>query len=365
MPIKSVKQTNANALEFEISEVDVSLVNALRRIILSEYPTVGFNTDDYLNSDLKISENTSFLHNEMLLHRISLIPIHADPEKWEPKKYEFSIQAENKTKIPLPVTSKDIVVVDTETQSKLDTNKFFPPNPISKDHILIVVLKPNPGDEGQKIDIKGIASVGIGQMHSRYSPVCKATYQFIQDKDRLKVALEQKLATAKDEEKDRVKLDFELGDAQRHFKINEKGQPNHYLFTLESIGVFPPQLIFNKSIKIILDKLNNVQKILEKIEAEDTDIDEGSLRMNTDSINETYTLTLQNETHTLGNLICKHASLIYSKAEMSYVGYKNPHPLKKFIQIDITPQPFTFENAKLYLNTICERIKDIVSTLNL
>ena len=146
-------------------------------------------------------------------------------------------------------------------------------------------------DEGQKIDIKGIASVGIGQMHSRYSPVCKA-YQFIQDKDRVKVALDQKLAL-KDEEIDKVKLDFELGDAQRHFKINEKGQPNHYLFTLESIGVLPPQVIFNKSIKIILDKLNNVQKILEKIKAEDTDIDEGSLRMNTDSINETYTLTPQ------------------------------------------------------------------------
>ena len=126
MPIKSVKQTNDNALEFEISEVDVSLVNALRRIILSEYPTVGFNTDD-LTSDLKISENTSFLHNEMLLHRISLIPVHADAEKWESKKYEFSIQAENKTKIPPSiVTSKDIVVVDTETQTKLDSKQIFP-----------------------------------------------------------------------------------------------------------------------------------------------------------------------------------------------------------------------------------------------
>ena len=71
-------------------------------------------------------------------------------------------------------------------------------------------------------------------------------------------------------------------------------------------------------------------------------------------------LHLKNETHTLGNVICKHASLIYSFDEMSYVGYKNPHPLKKFIQIDITPQPFTFENH--ISNTVSDRIKDIVST---
>ena len=223
MPIKSVKKLNPNALQFEISDVDVSLVNALRRIILSEFPTVGFNTDDYLNSDLKITENTSFLHNEMLLHRISLIPIHANPEVWIPKKYEFSIQAENKTKVPMPVTSKDIVVIDTETQTKLDTNKFFPPNPISKDHILIVVLKPNPGDEGQKIDIKGIATVGTGQVHSRYSPVCKATYHFIQDKDKVKMALDKKLESVADDQKARTKLDFELGDAQRHFLVDDRG----------------------------------------------------------------------------------------------------------------------------------------------
>ena len=98
MPVKSLKQINPNYIQFNITDVDVSLVNALRRIILSEYPTVAFNTDDYLNSDLKVEENTSFLHNEMLLHRISLVPIHADPTDWNPKKLKFQLRQKIKPK---------------------------------------------------------------------------------------------------------------------------------------------------------------------------------------------------------------------------------------------------------------------------
>ena len=54
-------------LEFELTNLNVSFVNALRRIILSEVETVGFNTDDYINSDLKVIENTTSAHNEFIL----------------------------------------------------------------------------------------------------------------------------------------------------------------------------------------------------------------------------------------------------------------------------------------------------------
>lgn len=361
MPVQSLKQINPNYIQFNITDIDVSLVNALRRIILSEYPTVGFNTDDYLNSDLKIKENTSFLHNEMLLHRISLIPINADPTDWNPKKLQFSLEAENKTKEPLLITSKDFVVIDTETNEKLDSKLFFPANPITKDNIIIVVLKPNPGEEGQKISLTGVASVGIGQMHSRFCPVSKAVYEFVQDAEKVKENLDKVVSKATD--KDRAALDFKLGEAERHFQVNERGEPNHFLFKLESIGVFSPQLIFNKSIDILIQKINKIQENIVKLENEDTELDDISLKINSVSINETYTLTIQNETHTVGNLICKHASILYPKEELAYIGYKNPHPLKKFIEIDITPKPFSFENSKIYLLNICEKIKDIVSTV--
>ena len=208
MPVKTLKQLNPNYIQFNITDVDVSLVNALRRIILSEYPTVAFNTDDYLNSDLKVKENTSFLHNEMLLHRIGLVPIHADPTDWDSKKLQFSLEAENKTKKSLLVTTKDFVIIDTETSEKLDTNIFFPPNPITNDNIIIAILKPNPGEEGQKISISGIATVGVGQMHSRFCPVSKAVYEFVKDEKKVKEHLEKAVEKATD--KERASLDFKL-----------------------------------------------------------------------------------------------------------------------------------------------------------
>lgn len=361
MAVRSVKETDKNNIEFDIENVDVSIVNGVRRIILSEFPTVGFNTDDYLNSDLKILENTSFLHNEMLGHRLSLIPINASPDGWNPKKLEFSLEVENKTKEAVVVTSADIVVTDTEEQKKLDTKRFFPPNPITGDNIIIVVLRPNPGEDGQKIKIKGVASVGTGQMHSRYSPVCKAVYHFVRDSDKVKSAMEKVVSAAED--KKRAKLDFELGEADRHFSVNERGEPNKFHFEIESIGIFPAKLIYNKSIDILIKKMEKIERFLEQIETEDIELEEASLKKTSDSINDTYKLTLQNETHTLGNIFCKHASMIYSKDELSYVGYRNPHPLKNYIEIDIAPNPLTFEKAKEYFTKICGVVKDTVSKI--
>ena len=137
------------------------------------------------------------------------------------------------------------------------------------------------------------------------------------------------------------------------------------MFKLESIGVFSPKTIFNKSIDILIEKLSKIQENIVKLENEDTELDNISLKINSVSINEAFTLTIQNETHTVGNLICKYASILYSKDELSYVGYKNPHPLKKFIEIDITPKPFSFENSKAYLINICEKIKEIAKTITI
>ena len=51
IPEISNVSTNNDIMTFKISNVNVSFVNALRRIILSEVETVSFDTDDYENSE--------------------------------------------------------------------------------------------------------------------------------------------------------------------------------------------------------------------------------------------------------------------------------------------------------------------------
>lgn len=61
---------------FDLTGVDVSVANALRRILLAEVPTVAIET-------VYIQENTSILQDEVLSHRLGLVPIKADPRLFD------------------------------------------------------------------------------------------------------------------------------------------------------------------------------------------------------------------------------------------------------------------------------------------
>ena len=60
--------------------LDKSVVNAIRRTLLSDIPTVAFNTSDTNGGDIKMVKNDTSLHNEMMLHRIGLLPIYLNPD---------------------------------------------------------------------------------------------------------------------------------------------------------------------------------------------------------------------------------------------------------------------------------------------
>jgi DNA-directed RNA polymerase I and III subunit RPAC1 len=52
--------------------VDASLANALRRILIAEVPTMAIE-------QVYIQDNSSIIQDEVLAHRLGLIPIKADP----------------------------------------------------------------------------------------------------------------------------------------------------------------------------------------------------------------------------------------------------------------------------------------------
>ena len=128
------KESPNNVLKFDIDGVKMSLVNALRRIMISEVSTVAFETSNFETSSVKITENTSQFHNEFLLHRIGLIPINIpDTENFNESDYTFSLDVENKTNSVLYVTAGDIKVMNNKTGKMESTEKFFPKDPISND----------------------------------------------------------------------------------------------------------------------------------------------------------------------------------------------------------------------------------------
>ena len=64
--------------QFQISNVDVCFVNAIRRTILSDIDVccIEFDSNEEDNKKINITVNTGRLHNEILKHRLSCIPIY-------------------------------------------------------------------------------------------------------------------------------------------------------------------------------------------------------------------------------------------------------------------------------------------------
>ncbi len=61
---------------FDISGIDAPIANAIRRILLSEVPTMAIDK-------VLLFQNTSVIQDEVLAHRLGLIPIKADPRMFK------------------------------------------------------------------------------------------------------------------------------------------------------------------------------------------------------------------------------------------------------------------------------------------
>ena len=72
--LEYIPKDPAHRFRFETYDIDLSILNAFRRIILTNIPVIGFDGED--NPSLEIIENTGPLHNEYILQRFGCIPIH-------------------------------------------------------------------------------------------------------------------------------------------------------------------------------------------------------------------------------------------------------------------------------------------------
>ena len=68
VPQVQILDIDHSTIKFVLSNTDLTVANALRRIIIAEVPTMAIDI-------VTIFENTSALHDEFIAHRCGLIPL--------------------------------------------------------------------------------------------------------------------------------------------------------------------------------------------------------------------------------------------------------------------------------------------------
>ncbi len=94
MQLQSLSQ---RSVQFDLERVDASVANALRRVLIAEVhisspaggsltwyqvPTVAFE-------NVYVWNNTSVIHDEVLAHRLGLVPLNIDPRKLSSRTCEW------------------------------------------------------------------------------------------------------------------------------------------------------------------------------------------------------------------------------------------------------------------------------------
>ena len=60
--------------------LDKSFMNAIRRVLLTDIPTVAFRVDENKEKDITINTNSGSIHNEILIQRIGLLHLYINPD---------------------------------------------------------------------------------------------------------------------------------------------------------------------------------------------------------------------------------------------------------------------------------------------
>ena len=342
---KRLARESPSLIRFEMNPTLVGYANTLRRTMITDVETVAFRAEileDGSTTDVKITNNSTPMSNEMLAHRISLIPIHVDrPTEWNPDEFTFSIDVSNDSSDPLDVVASDIQVFKQrgaeEEPLPVPSVQFFHPDPVTHDTSLLTVLKGKIGtQEPERLTFTAKATVGTGRENACFMPVtsrCAYGYTRDDDPERKKEIFTLWLdkhkkvnpteLEANPTRKGELEREFETMEVQRCYKMDETGEPFSFDFMVESVGVLDPIYIVARAIEVLQAKLLRYGSI------DSGDLPETMKVRPADARMKGFDFTFQKEDHTLGNLLQTYMDKnMMDSGEITYVGYKVPHPLR-------------------------------------
>lgn len=318
-------------VEFIARDCHLEVMNSLRRVILSEVETVAaqydqYNMGDSGKNDIFIIENTTVLHDQIMGHRISLLPVHMTYDKIKNHArddYKFVLNTKNETNAPIYVTSGDVVIYDKDASplNQQQRDALLPPDYITGDYPIIARLKP-----GEVFKAEFYARRGVAIDHARFSPVSTCAYMNVVDSSAAEADIVASLEGQDDDKMKEIREQHETLKKYRIFKKDSLGDARETRFLIESECGMSACDIVLAAFDVIIEKINRMDSPDKLRVVKVTEL-------NNDSKDVLYELELLDEDHTMGNL---YQALCYRFYEdIEYIGYNVPHPLERKVKFKI------------------------------
>lgn len=158
---------DGRSIRFILSGVTTAFANALRRVISAEVPCMAID-------DVFVIENQSVLFDEILAHRLGLVPLTTDlesyvlPEDCACKSDLGCPRCRVALTLDVKAPDGDVLTVYSRDLKSEDPRVV----PVSGD-IPLVKLAPN-----QRVRIEAYARLGRGKDHAKWKPVTVCAYKY-------------------------------------------------------------------------------------------------------------------------------------------------------------------------------------------
>ncbi|WP_297509421.1 DNA-directed RNA polymerase subunit D [Thermococcus sp.] len=252
-----ILEKKEDSIKFILRGVEVPFANALRRTILAEVPTFAVD-------EVEFFENDSALFDEIIAHRLAMIPLTTPHERFSLDSLELddytvtlSLEAEG----PGMVYSGDL---------KTDDEGIKPANP----NIPIVKLA-----EGQRLVFNAYAKLGRGKDHAKWQPGF-VYYKYltkihvskeVPDWKELGELAKRRGLPVEETENELIVTTTKAFYLPRKFeaywgdKIREEVLPNTFVFTVETNGELPVEEMVSIALKILMRKSDRFINELHKL----------------------------------------------------------------------------------------------------
>jgi len=210
--------------------VNPSLINGLRRLVINSVPCIAFH-----EKDVTIVQNSSFMHNTSLAHRIAELVLDNRHEMCKVGN-KFRLKVDNDDSLIKSVTANNIIAESGDSITGL----------MAQPDSFIVQLRP-----GETVEAEMTLSMGTGYMNNAfYQTACCSSYRF-------------------------KSFDVENGsdlEAAKRYPRSRYGWPLTIQFSVESFGHHPVKEIVLMATDIFKQKIVSLRERIENYSADSPEI---------------------------------------------------------------------------------------------